>query len=167
MPFLFFFFMSHQFVLLLLWITWFTCFLGKGVCFQFWHERKVSQEVKVVQMWSRLTTGQRPGQSHHEVAQVVWMAHDTPPARHDQALPCSRGDGFQIWNQSIWTRKVGQKQRAGNIKSRSSGRWSIKSTGTLTRQFGVWWVPPERVLLRVGFPEDVEANDWKVKRVVL
>lgn len=34
-------------------------------------------------------------------------------------------------------------------------------TWQLTRQSGIWWVPPEGVLFRVWFPEDVEANDWK------
>lgn len=43
-----------------------------------------------------LTAGQRPGQSHEEVSQVVRMANHTPPARHQQALPRGCRDALQI-----------------------------------------------------------------------
>lgn len=41
-------------------------------------------------------TWQGPGQSHDEVSQIVRMADHPPPAGHQQTLPCSCGDGFQM-----------------------------------------------------------------------
>lgn len=43
-----------------------------------------------------LTTGQRPGQRHQQVSQVVGVADQPPPARHQQALARGRGDAPQV-----------------------------------------------------------------------
>lgn len=41
-------------------------------------------------------TWQRPGQSHDQVPQIVGMADDSPPPRHQQILPCRCWDAFQM-----------------------------------------------------------------------
>lgn len=42
-----------------------------------------------------LTTRQRPSQGHEEITQVIGMTNETPPTRHQQTLPCCRGDGLE------------------------------------------------------------------------
>lgn len=77
---------------------------------------------------SQLTTGQGPGQSHEKVSQVVWVADHTPPARHEQTLPCSCGDGFQIWREEKTTKTevVSEKDRKEKKKTKTGDQADIK-----------------------------------------
>lgn len=46
-------------------------------------------------VWSDLTTWQGPRQRHKEVAEVIGMTNEAPPAWHQQPFPCCCGDGLQ------------------------------------------------------------------------
>lgn len=47
-----------------------------------------------------LTTRKGPGKGHEEVPKVIGMTNETPPAGHQQSLPCCCGNGLQSCRES-------------------------------------------------------------------
>lgn len=47
-----------------------------------------------------LTTRKGPGKGHEEVPKVIGMTNETPPAGHQQPLPCCCGNGLQSCRES-------------------------------------------------------------------
>lgn len=91
-----------------------------------------------------LTAGQRPGQSHQQVSQVVGVAHHAPPARHQQALPCGCGDALQVWTghqDSSFIHKHLLKNNHGPVEASATYGpvWGLRgSSGSCSSQS---WMP--------------------------